>query len=40
CLEIKDQLPVSFNISVVTRAGYLPTTDEQRFIDQLLKMKI
>ncbi|MCT3311439.1 LysR family transcriptional regulator [Lactiplantibacillus pentosus] len=40
CLDIEDQLPVSFNISVVTRAGYLPTDDEQRFIDQLLKMTV
>ncbi|MBU7496298.1 LysR family transcriptional regulator [Lactiplantibacillus pentosus] len=40
CLDIEDQLPVSFNISVVTRTGYLPTDDEQRFIDQLLKMTV
>ncbi|EIW14565.1 malolactic regulator, LysR family [Lactiplantibacillus pentosus KCA1] len=40
CLDIEDQLPVSFNISVVTRAGYMPTDDEQRFIDQLLKMTV
>ncbi|MBU7525688.1 LysR family transcriptional regulator [Lactiplantibacillus pentosus] len=40
CLDIEDQLPVSFNISVVTRAGYLPTDDEQRFIDQLLKRTV
>jgi len=40
CLTINDNVPVRFNVSVVTRTGYVPTVMEQQFIDQLLKMKI
>ncbi|MFC6179698.1 LysR family transcriptional regulator [Lactiplantibacillus daowaiensis] len=40
CLDISDQVPTSFNVSVATRNGYVLTATEQQFIDKLLTMQI
>lgn len=39
-ITIRDPLPERFNISVVTRKGYVLTADENQFIHELMQMKI
>lgn len=39
-LEIRDPLPERFNISVVTRKGYVLTADENQFVHELMGMQI
>lgn len=40
CLKVVDPLPERFNVSIVSRKGYVLTEDENRFVHDLMRLQI
>ncbi|MTV81566.1 LysR family transcriptional regulator [Secundilactobacillus folii] len=40
CLTINDPLPEQFNVSIVSRKGYVLTPDENHFVHDLMQLKL